>query len=81
VKVTPEHFATMQSLCEAWLTEHAPDWKLSDILTGERAWTIYHKAGCFDALGGYRSEYNDAHIQTALEKVFPNAQFRDAKRY
>lgn len=29
----------------------------------------------------YNAGLNDAHIQTALQKIMPNAVFKDAKRY
>ena len=54
-----------------------------DIKTGVDAWAVAHKTGmtrtAYDlprSLG-----VNDAHIQTVLEAIFPNAVFKDAKRY
>jgi len=51
-----------------------------EINTGVWAWSIAHRCGIT------REAYNDrkvvdAHIQTALETIFPNAVFKDAKRY
>lgn len=54
------------------------------ILTGVVAWTIAHNSGIVhDAYYGIGKgkDIHDAHIQTALEKIFPNCVFRDKKRY
>lgn len=54
-----------------------------DVKTGRDAWSIAHKAGITRRAYDLPRELgvNDAHIQTALEDIFPNAVFRDAKRY
>ena len=61
----------------------AGNYTRADIKTGIDAWSIAHKVGiCATAYNLPRSlGVNDAHIQTALEALFPNAVFRDAKRY
>lgn len=51
-----------------------------EVTQGWSAWAIAGKAGIL------REAYNDrrvtdAHIQTALEKIFPECEFRDAKRH
>ena len=51
-----------------------------EINTGVWAWSIAHRCGIT------REAYNDrkatdGHIQTALEIIFPNAEFKDKKVY
>jgi hypothetical protein len=50
------------------------------ITTGRDAWTVAHRCGITGAAYTDRT-VTDGHIQTALEKVFPNAVFRDKKVY
>lgn len=50
------------------------------IQTGSGAWAIAHNAGVTREAYADRSIL-DAHIQTALEKIFPNAKFKDRKVY
>lgn len=50
------------------------------ILTGRDAWEVAHRAGITREAYGDR-EVTDGHIQTALERVFPNAIFQDRKVY
>ena len=52
----------------------------SSVTTGVQAWNIAHN------LGIVKEAYKDptvfdAHIQTALEKIFPACVFKDKKRY
>jgi hypothetical protein len=65
-----------------WLVENTKNaTSCTDVKTGRDAWLVAHRAGlCAEAYAMSR-DIHDAHIQTALEKVFPNAVFRDAKRY
>lgn len=51
-----------------------------DITTGRDAWSAASLCGILkDAYAD--NAIRDAHIQTALERIFPNAIFRDAKHY
>lgn len=50
------------------------------VRTGVDAWSVAHRIGITREACEDRT-VTDAHIQTALERVFPNAVFRDAKRY
>lgn len=50
------------------------------IRTGSGAWAIAHNAGVTREAYADRSVI-DAHIQTALERIFPNAVFKDPKVY
>lgn len=68
-------------------TKQAADWleaklpvTLADVKTGRDAWTIAHRAGITEEAYKDRNAV-DAHIQTALETIFPNAIFSDKKRY
>jgi hypothetical protein len=77
--MSQEHFALMEKLISETLLSYN---YTHDLITeGWQAWVVYHKSGCFDAFGRYMSPYNDAHIQMALEKIFPNIVFKDKKRY
>lgn len=51
-----------------------------DVLTGKDAWALAHRAGVTQFCYKDRSVV-DAHIQTALEQIFPNAVFKDKKVY
>lgn len=50
------------------------------IKIGLDAWSIAHRVGLTAEAYSDRT-ITDAHIQTALERVFPNCQFRDRKVY
>ena len=65
-----------------WLTDNvSPVTACTDVKTGRDAWTVAHGAGlCREAYDMARG-IHDAHIQTALQAIFPNAVFRDAKKY
>lgn len=53
----------------------------SDILTGRDAWTIAHRAGVTEEAYSMGRDITDGHIQTALQKIMPNAVFKDKKVY
>lgn len=69
-----------RALAVNWLAEHTT-LRSADILTGKDAWTIAHNAGITRKAYEMGRDITDAHIQTALERIFPNAVFKDAKRY
>jgi hypothetical protein len=50
------------------------------IKTGVDAWSIAHRCGITQEAYADR-KVTDGHIQTALERVFPAAVFRDRKVY
>ncbi len=62
-----------------WLSANA-DFDSSKVLTGRDAWTIAHITGIVRDAHEDRSVV-DAHIQTALEQIFPNAVFKSKKVY
>lgn len=54
---------------------------VDDVKTGVDAWAVAHRVGITNEAYAMSRDIHDAHIQTALEKIFPNAVFKDAKRY
>tara|TARA_R110000868_G_scaffold76760_10_gene220473 strand:- start:610 stop:846 length:237 start_codon:yes stop_codon:yes gene_type:complete len=52
-----------------------------DITTGREAWQIAHRAGIVRHAYDIDRSITDAHVQTALEAIFPYAVFKDKKRY
>lgn len=54
-----------------------------DIKTGVDAWAVAHKTGMTKTAYDLPRSLNvvDAHIQSVLEVIFPNAVFKDKKRY
>ena len=70
---------------ERW-TVQATDWlaprnyTCTDIVTGVDAWTVASRCGITSEAYKDRNVV-DAHIQTALTRVFPRAVFKDKKRY
>ena len=65
---------------DGWLANNIPGVTRDKVMTGRDAWTIAHRAG-ITAEAYQDRDVLDAHIQTALEHIFPAAQFHDAKRY
>lgn len=70
---------------EAWRKRSA-DWltaangaSLEQVTSPADAWHIAHKAGYWREAND--AGINDGPVQTALEKIFPNVKFNDAKRY
>ena len=51
-----------------------------DVKTGVDAWTVAHETGITKTAYALPNVV-DAHIQTALGVIFPNAVFKDSKRY
>lgn len=52
----------------------------STIIVGVDAWTLAHRVK-FTDWAYAQPGLNDAHIQTALQRIFPNVVFKDKKRY
>lgn len=63
-----------------WLAANYPQYTRETIKTGRDAWAVAHRAGLTREAYDDR-DINDAHIQTALESIFPNAVFKDKKVY
>lgn len=70
-----------RSMCEAWLAGSPEAATCSSIITGGDAWFVAHAAGVVREAYAMGQDIHDAHIQTALQRIFPNVVFRDAKRY
>jgi hypothetical protein len=68
-----------KSLADSFLAGHG--YSRSDIKTGAQAWAVASRAGITHDAYAIDRSINDAHIQTALEKIFPEAVFKDPKRY
>lgn len=82
-KIDAETLERWRGMALEWMAHCvAPPYNgLEHILLGRDAWTVAHRAMIYlDARDNFPDAY-DAHIQTALEKIFPNAIFRDKKRY
>ena len=80
VRIGPEQVKTWADIMTAWLKVHAPGHALADVKTGSDAWSIASRSGVLTEAYKDRT-MTDAHIQTALEKIFLNATFGDKKRY
>jgi hypothetical protein len=81
-KIAADTVTAWRARCEDWLAAH-PTVRatLADIKTGRDAWTVGHCSGVVREAYDMGRDIHDAHIQTALQAIFPNAVFRDAKRY
>jgi hypothetical protein len=74
------HLVDWTRRAEEWLEANAPQLTRESVTIGRDAWTVAHRAGIINEAYADRN-VTDAHIQTALEKIFPNAAFKDKKRY
>lgn len=73
------HLAEYTAKAESFL--QSKGLSLSDIATGRDAWAVAHGAGITHHAYALSRDIVDAHIQTALESIFPRATFLDKKRY
>jgi hypothetical protein len=78
MKIPRQTIDQWRNSAAAWLAQKGHT--LEDLRTGRDAWTVAHHTGIT------REAYEnpsivDAHIQTALGRIFPNVQFKDPKRY
>lgn len=73
-----ETVAQWREAASSFLTAYnlTPD----DIKSGRDAWTVASRAGITQHAYEDRA-VKDGHIQTALQRVFPNAVFKDKKVY
>lgn len=74
-----QYLAYYEKSAEEYLAQHG--YALVDIKTGCDAWFVAHKAGITEHAYGLSRDVYDAHIQTVLEKIMPNAVFKDKKVY
>lgn len=63
-----------------WLFAAGDPGNNKDVFLGAEAWIIAHRVGI--TREAYKDEsVVDAHIKTALQKIFPNAVFKDKYSY
>lgn len=79
-KISDKTIARWSVMAADWVSAHGRGIGLEAIDTGQLAWSVAHSCGITNEAYQDRTIL-DAHIQTALEKIFPNAVFKDAKRY
>lgn len=71
---------TWRTMAGAWLAERG--YTIEQITAGVDAWAVFARAINTRDNNVYADRsVIDAHIQTALQQVFPNVVFKDAKRY
>ena len=85
-KIDNATIAQFRDMASEWLA--AQNYANCDVLVGSDAWFIAGKSGILDICYGNTAkdipgipDCCDGHIQTALQAVFPNCVFRDAKWY
>ena len=78
--------ARFADMASAWLAPQG--YSNSDVKLGSDAWLIANRAGITEICYGNTAkdipgipDCHDAHIKTALAKVFPNAVFKDKYHY
>ena len=80
-KIAQETICRWRGMAEVWLANNTRKGNTrADVLNGIDAWTIAHRCGITNDAYQDR-DIVDAHIQTALEKIFPNCLFKDKKVY
>lgn len=83
MKVTDNHLAIIRDMGAAYLAKHG--YTFSDVKLGSDAWNVLHRSGAYSAIGseyvGGYPDYKDAHFQTALKAIMPNAVFNDKCHY
>lgn len=83
MRIEQKHLDLIASLGADYLARHG--YTFTDVKTGIDAWHVLHKSGAYRAIGddftGGYPDYKDAHFQTALARLMPNAIFKDAKVY
>jgi hypothetical protein len=77
-KISNAVVAEFSSMADMFLAQH--NLTRHDVKTGRDAWSVSHRCGITNAAYKDR-DVIDAHIQTALEKIFPHAVFKDKKVY
>ena len=80
MRINQETLSKWRAVVDQWLMNNH-GLIANQVTTGRDAWTVAHRTGI--ALEAYdiSRDITDAHIQTALQRIFPNAVFRDKKRY
>jgi len=78
MKFNSETVKRWSGMVEAYLKEKSLT--VEDIRLGADAWAAARRAGCLENAYGDRT-VTDAHIVTALKRIFPKATFRDKYIY
>jgi hypothetical protein len=73
------HIADYTERADACCTAHG--FSRRDVTSGLEAWQVAHRAGIVRHAYDIHRSITDAHVQTALEAIFPYAVFKDKKRY
>lgn len=76
----------LQSELPGWTRRVDDDLRLlglgrGQILHGVDAWRIAHRTRITHDAYDMSRDVTDAHIQTALQRIFPRCVFKDPKRY
>lgn len=86
MRIDSEYVEEFRKLAQNYLDQYG--YKLSDVESGADAWTIAHRAGITEICYGNTAKdlpgiigCVDAHIKTALSRIFPNAVFHDKYGY
>lgn len=77
-KITTETLSRWKETISQYL--ETVEYDLDDVVEGSLAWIIAHKTGIVKEAYEDRTIV-DAHIKTALQKIFPNAIFKDIYNY
>ena len=79
-RIDDDTVSRWRGVCRGWLEQNARHLTLADIDTGINAWAVAHRSGITKEAYQDRN-ITDGHIQTALQRIFPNAVFKDKKVY
>lgn len=80
MKISNETVDRWIKLVDSWFAANALTLGRNAVAHGRDAWTVANRAGLTREAYEDRT-ITDGHIQTALERIFPNAVFRDKKVY
>ena len=85
-KIDTAMISQFADMATDWLAPQG--YALADVKLGSDAWLIASRAGITDICYGNSAKElpglpgcHDAHIKTALAKIFPNCVFKDAYHY
>ena len=79
MKIDKATFDRWRKFCVLLLREHG--YTLEDVKTGVDAWNIAYKLDIPKEAYHIDDSIVDAHIKTALQRIFPNAVFKDTYHY
>ena len=85
-KIDATMIGQFADMATKWLAPQG--YGLADVKVGSDAWLIAHSSGITEICHGNTAkdlpgipDCHDAHIKTALAKIFPNCVFKDAYHY